>query len=149
MRINSSRVCGSLIALLSLSSLLAAEVPAYKVEKSFGQKEIKAPPASVCMDAKDRLHVLLRNGTVLIYDAEGKPGGSFKAEMTPAPTAMTVADGNIYLFASERKETTREFQGKKVKMLEPAGVKCCVYDAAGTKGSEARGSRSPLLHERQ
>jgi hypothetical protein len=128
----------SLLALVSLSSTLVAEVPAYKVEKSFGQDEIKAPPACVSMDAKDCLHVLLKDGTVLLYDTAGTKTGSFKADMKPAPTTMTVADGYIYLFASETTEKTREFQGKKVKMMESSGIKCCVYGPTGTKASEIK-----------
>jgi len=138
MRTTLTVVRGNLIALLTLSSALFAGVPAYKVDKSFGQHEIKAPPVSVAMDAKDCLHVLLKDGTVMYFDTEGKMTGSFKADMKPAPSAMTVADGRIYLLASELAQTTREFQGKKVKVSEPSGVKCCVYDPAGTKQSEIK-----------
>lgn len=124
--------------MVSLSAGFAADVPAYKVDKSFGQNEIKSPPTCVSMDAKDRLHVLLRDGTVVVYDTDGKMTGSFKADMKPAPTAMTVAEDRIYLFASEKAEKMREFQGKKVKVMEPIGVKCGVYDPAGAKQSEIK-----------
>ena len=124
--------------MVSLSSVLVADVPAYKVEKSFGQDEIKAPPACVAMDAKDCLHVLLKDGTVLLFDVAGTKTGSFKADMKPAPTTMTVAEGKIYLFASETAEKTREYQGKKVKVVEPSGIKCCVYGPTGTKDSEIK-----------
>jgi hypothetical protein len=138
MKINSNIVSGGVIALLSLSSTLVAEVPAYKVEKSFGLNEIKAPPVCVSMDVKDRLHVLLKDGTVLLYDTDGKMTGSFKTDMKPVPTTMTVADDKIYLFASQMEEKTREFEGKKVKVREATGVKCCAYDPSGAKQSEIK-----------
>jgi hypothetical protein len=131
----SNVVCSSLVAMVSLSAVSAAQVPAYKVANSFGQNEIKAPPTCLAMDAKDHLHALLQDGTVVIYDAEGKLTGSFKADMQPAPTAMTVAEGLIYLIAGELTETTREFQGKKVRIQEASGVKCWVFDPAGVKQS--------------
>ena len=138
MRTTSSLVRCNVIALLSLSSTLIAGVPAYKLDKAFGQNEIKAPPASVAIDAKDCLHVLLKDGTVMLYDTAGKLTGSFKADMQPAPTTMAVAGDRIYLLASELTQTTREFQGKKVKVSEPSGVKCYVYDPAGAKQAEIK-----------
>ena len=138
MRTTSIVVRRSLIALLSLAPTLFAGVPAYQVDKSFGQKEIKASPVCVAIDAKDCLHVLLKDGTVMFYDTDGKLTGSFKADMKPAPTTMAVAEGRLYLLASELAQTTREFQGKKVKVSEPAGVKCCVYDPAGAKQADIK-----------
>jgi len=138
MRTTSTVVRSNFIVLLSLSSTLFAGVPAYKFDKSFGQNEIKAPPVCVAMDAKDRLHVLLRNGTVMFYDTDGKVAGSFKADMKPVPTTMAVAEGRIYLLGTEMAEQTREFQGKKVKVSEASGVKCCVFDAAGAKQAEIK-----------
>ena len=138
MRTTTPVVRRNLIALLSLSSTLFAGVPAYKLDKSFGQNEIKAAPACVAMDAKDRLHVLLKDGTVMFYDTDGKMTGSFKADMRPAPTTMAVAEDRIYLLATQMAQTTREFQGKKVKVSEPSGVKCSVYDPAGAKQSEIK-----------
>ena len=128
----------SLIALLSLSSTLLAGVPAYKFDKAFGQNEIKAAPTCVAMDAKDRLHVLLGDGTVVLYDTEGKLSGSFKSAMKPLPSTMAVAGDRIYLLASEMTQTTRESQGKKVKVSEPSGVKCSVFDATGTKQADIK-----------
>lgn len=136
MRTKANLTRGAVIALLSLSASLGAAVPAYKVEKSFGQDEIKAPPVCVSMDARDQLYVLLRNGTVLTYDNAGKMIASFKADMKPAPETMTVADGKVYLLGTEHAEKTREFQGKKVTMMEATGIKCQVYGPAGAKESE-------------
>jgi len=129
---------GSLLAMLSLSSALLAEVPAYKVDQSFGKDDFKTPPVCVSMDATDHLYVLLRDGTVTSFDANGKLAGSFKPDLKPAPETMTVADGRIYLFSTVKSEQTREFQGKKVKLLEPSGIKCTVYDPAGTKQAEIK-----------
>ena len=131
-------VCGGVIALLSMSSIVHAEAPAYKADVSFGKDEIKAPPACVSMDAKDQLYVLLENGTVLTYDATGKSTASFKADMKPAPSTMTVADGKIYLFNTKTKEKTVTAQGRKVTRTVSDGVGCNVYDPAGTKVSELK-----------
>ena len=131
-------VHGSLFALFSLSATLLAEVPAYKMDKSFGQNEIKVPPVCVAMDAKDQLHVLLNDGTVALYDTNGKATGSFKADMKPMPTTMAVADGRIYLIGTVMTEKIRDIQGKKIKMVEPGGIHCCVYSATGTKESEIK-----------
>lgn len=129
-------VRGGVIAVLSWSAALMAEVPAYKVEKSFGKDEFKAPPVCVAMDAKDQLYVLLKDGTVVLYDSSGTMSGSFKAGMKPVPATLTVAEGRIYLFGSVMSEKTREFEGKKVKLMEAAGIKCGVYSPAGVKEAE-------------
>jgi hypothetical protein len=136
MKNKSNWVRSGVIALVSMSSSVFAEAPAYKVDRSFGQDEIKASPVCVAMDAKDQLYVLLENGTVVTYDAAGKTTGNFKAEMKPAPTTMTVADGKIYLFNTKTTEKTVTFQGKKVKRIVSDGVGCTVFDPAGAKVSE-------------
>ena len=138
MRTTTPVVRRNLIALLSLSSTLFAGVPAYKFDKAIGQNEIKAAPISLGINTKDCLHVLLKNGTVMMYDTEGKLTGSFQSDMKPAPSTMAVAGDRIYLLASEMAQTTREFQGKKVKVNEPSGVKCCVFDPAGAKQAEIK-----------
>lgn len=120
-------------ALLTLSSSVFADAPAYKADKSFGQEEIKSPPVCVAVDAKDQLHVLLTDGTVVIYDAAGKKTGGFKAEMQPPPGTMTLADGKIYLLNSVKETKEMTFQGKKVKRYVSAGVGCEVYDSGGAK----------------
>ena len=126
------------IALLSLSSFVFAQAPAYKADKSFGQDDIKNSPVCVSIDGKDQLYVLLGDGTVLVYDPEGKKTGGFKATMKPEPTTMTVADGKIYLFNTLREEKEIEFRGKKVKRILPAGVGCAVFDPAGAKVSDLK-----------
>ena len=126
------------IALMSVSSSVFAEAPAYKVDRSFGQDEIKSAPVCISIDAKDQLFVLLDNGTVVTYDADGKTTGSFKAEMKPAPTTMTVADGKVYLFNTKMSEKVVEFRGKKVKRNVSEGIGCSVFDPAGTKLSELK-----------
>jgi len=131
-------LCGGLIAMLSLSSSLLAEVPAYKMEKSFGKGDFKAPPVCVSMDAADHLYVLLRDGTVATFDADGKIAGGFKPDIKPVPETMAVADGRIYLFSTVQTEQTREIQGKKIKLMEPSGIKCAVYDPAGTKQADLK-----------
>ncbi|MCX6873441.1 MAG: hypothetical protein NTW21_06485 [Verrucomicrobia bacterium] len=138
MKNKSNIVRSSVLVLLSLSSALVAEVPAYKVDKSFGQNELKVPPVCVAMAAKDQLLVLLEDGTVVLYDTAGNMTGSFKADMKPVPTTMTAADGKIYLFGTVMAEKTREYQGKKTKVVEAAGIKCCVYGPAGTKEAEIK-----------
>lgn len=125
-----------MLATLLLSSGLVAAAPAYQVERAFGKEQMTSPPTAITVDGKDQVLVLLANGTVLTYDGAGKPVGSFKAEMKPSPTAMAVADGKVYLFSSETKTVTREFQGRKVAMMEPIGVKCAVFTGAGAKESE-------------
>ena len=136
MKNKSTLICSGVIALLSSSSGLFAAAPAYRVEKSFGQNEIKSTPLCLSVDAVDQVHVLLRDGTVLTYGGDGNLIKSFKAEMTPAPTTMTEADGRIYLFGSVREKQVREVRGKKVEYLAPAGIKCFVYGANGAKESE-------------
>ena len=138
MKNKSNWVRSGVIALVSLSSSVFAEAPAYKVDRSFGQDEIKAPPVCVSMDAKDQLYVLLENGTVVTYDAAGKTTGNFKAEMKPAPTTMTVADGKVYLFNTKTSEKTVTFQGKKVKRIVSDGIGCTVFDPTGAKVSELK-----------
>ena len=109
----SSVVRNGVIALCSLSSALfaAAPAPAYKVAQSFGQQEFKATPLCVAMSAKDQLVVLVGDGTVVLYDTEGKTTGSFKPDMKPLPSTLTVADDKIYLFGTVKEERTREVQG--------------------------------------
>ena len=136
MKNKSNRVRSGVIVLLSVSSGVFAEAPAYKVDRSFGQDEIKSPPVCISMDARDQLYVLLENGTVVTYDAAGKTTGSFKAEMKPAPGTMTVADGKVYLFNTKKSEKVVEFRGKKVKRIGSDGIGCSVFDPAGTKVSE-------------
>ena len=126
------------MALLSLSSALAAEVAAYKVDKSFGRNEIKTPPVCIAVDAKDQVVVLLRNGTVVFFDADGKATGSFQADMKPLPTVMAVAEDNIYLLGTLMAEQTREVQGRKITTAKPAGITCRVYDASGAKQSDIK-----------
>lgn len=138
MKNKSNWVCSGVITLLSMSSLAFAEAPAYKVDCSFGQDEIKAAPVCLSIDAKDQIYVLLENGTVVIYGADGKSTGKFKVDMKPAPSTMTVADGKIYLFNTKRKEKTVEVRGKKVKQIVSDGIGCCVFDPAGTKVTELK-----------
>ena len=133
-----SCIFGVAIALLSLPSISSAAAPAYKVDKSFGEKEMKANPICVSVDAKDQVIVLLNDGTVMLYDADGKALGNFKSSMKTPPTTMTVADGKIYLFNTDRSEKTVEFQGKKIKRMMSNGIGCQVYDAAGSKVSEIK-----------
>ena len=121
------------IVLLSVSSPLFAAAPAYKADKSFGKEDMKNSPVCVAIDPNDQLYVLLDDGTVLAYDAEGKKTGGFKATMQPAPTTMTLADGKIYLFNTLREQKEMTFQGKKVKRSVASGVGCTVFDPAGTK----------------
>ena len=138
MKNKSSWVRSGVITLLSVSSSVLAEAPAYKVDRSFGQDEIKSTPVCLSIDAKDQLYVLLENGTVVTYDAAGKTTGSFKAEMKPAPTTMTVADGKVYLFNTKRTEKVVEALGKKVKQNVSDGIGCGVFDPAGAKVSELK-----------
>jgi len=138
MKNKSNWVPSGVIALVSMASGFAAEAPAYKVDRSFGQEEIKAAPVCISMDAKDQLYVLLEDGTVVAYDAAGKTTGSFKADMKPAPTTMTVADGKVYLFNTKKSEKVVEVRGKKVKQNVSAGIGCSVYEPAGAKVSELK-----------
>lgn len=126
----------AVVALLAVSGSLFAAAPTYKVDRSFSQDKSGSEPVSITVDAGDHLYALLRNGTVVTYDADGKTTGSFKAEMNPAPGAMTVADGKIYLFQTKKSEKEMEYQGKKIKRLIPEGVVCGVFDLTGKKISE-------------
>ena len=136
MKTNSSWICGGAVALLSLSSGLAVETPDYKVDRSFGQGELNGGLKSIAMDEKDQLYVLLGGGKVQIFDQAGKATGSFKSEMTPAPGAMALAGGKVYLLATETKQVERESQGRKMTIAQPSGVKCGVFSPTGTKESE-------------
>ncbi len=127
--------CG-VVALLTVAGSLFAAAPAYKVERSFGKDVFKTEPVSIAVDAGDQLHVLLRDGTVVNCDVDGKTTGSFKADMTSAPGAMAVADGKLYLFQTKKSEKEIEYQGKKIKTLVSEGVVCGVFDPAGKKISE-------------
>jgi len=134
MKHTSGLLLGAAITLLSLpTSTTQAAAPAYKVDKSIGAEEIKSAPVCISVDAKDQLHVLLKDGTVMIYDITGKLTGNFKSTMSPAPATMTVANGRIYLFNTVKEETTVEFQGKKVKRMSPVGIGCSVHDLTGAK----------------
>lgn len=132
-----THVVGAL-ALFTLSSPLFADAPAYKADISFGQDDMKAPPVCIATDAKDLIHVLLGDGTVLTYDATGKKTGGFKADMSPSPTTMTVSGDRIYLFNTLREQKEVEFRGKKVKRLVSAGVGCAVFDGAGAKTGDMK-----------
>jgi hypothetical protein len=132
------RILGVAIALLSLPSISNAAAPAYKVDISFGEKEMKANPICVSVDAKDQVVVLLNDGTVMLYDTDGKVVGNFKSSMKTPPTTMTLADGKIYLFNTDRSEKTVDFQGKKLKRMVSNGIGCHVYDAAGAKVAEIK-----------
>jgi hypothetical protein len=127
--------CG-VVALVALAGNHLAAAPTYKVDRSIGQNEFKAEPVGIAVDAGDQLHVLLRNGTVVNYDADGKTTGNFKADMPSAPGAMAVADGKLYLLQTKRTEKEVVFQGKKVKTEVAEGVVCGVFDMAGKKISE-------------
>jgi hypothetical protein len=93
--------CG-VVALVAVAGNLFASAPAYKVDRSIGQNEFKSDPVSIAVDAGDQLHVLLRDGTVVNCDADGKTTGSFKADMTSAPGAMALADGKLYLLQTKK-----------------------------------------------
>ena len=136
MKIQSILAGFGVFLLCSASSNLRAEAPAYKADKSFGQTEIKRTPVCVSFDAQDRLFVLIDDGTVLNYDTEGKLLARFKAEMQPAPTTMTVAEGKVYLFNTRTTEQTVEVRGKKVKRVVPGGIGCTVFDATGKKEAD-------------
>ena len=138
MKIQSIIAASGVFLLCSTSSILRAEAPAYKADKSFGETEIKKTPVCVSMDAQDHLFVLIEDGTVLSYDTEGKLLSTFKSEMTPPPTTMTVAEGKVYLFNTQTTEQTVEVRGKKVKRVAPSGVGCGVFDAAGKKQADLR-----------
>jgi hypothetical protein len=138
MKNKSKSVRNSALALCSLSSSLFAAAPAYKVDSSFGQDQIKSPPVCISIDAKDQLYVLLGDGSVAAFDATGKLTGKFKSAMKPAPTTMTVADGKIYLFNTQTAEKVVEFRGKKVTRIVANGIGCSVFDPAGTKVSELK-----------
>lgn len=138
MKIKSKWVRNSACALLSLSSSLFAAAPAYKVDRSFGQEDLKASPVCISIDTKDQLYVLRADGSVVTFDATGKATGNFKSAMKPAPTTMTVADGKIYLFNTQTTEKTVEFQGRKIKRQMSSGIACHVFDAAGAKVSELK-----------
>lgn len=136
MKITTSLLSGAALALCILPSSALAGPPAYKADKMFGDKDLKAAPTCISVDAKDQLHVLSDDGTVTTFDPEGKMTGSFKSAMSPTPTTMTVADGKIYLFNTRRVEKIVESRGKKIKQLIPDGIGCSVYDPAGTKVSD-------------
>ena len=127
--------CG-VVALVAVAGNLFAAAPAYKVDRSIGQKEFKSEPVSIAVDTGDQLHVLLRDGTVASCDADGKITGNFKADMTSAPSAMALADGKLYLLQTKKIEKEMEYQGKKIKRQIPDGVVCGVFDLAGKKISE-------------
>ncbi len=122
--------------MLSLSSGLAVETPNYKVDRSFGQAELGGGAECLAVDEKDQLYALLGGGKVQIFDPAGKATGSFKAEMTPAPRAMALAGGKVYLLATETKPVEVESQGRKITIAKPSGVKCAVFSPTGTKESE-------------
>jgi hypothetical protein len=133
----SSHVVGAL-ALFTLSSPIFADAPAYKADISFGQADMKSPPVAIAADAQDRIHVLLTDGNVLTYDATGRKTGGFKAEMSPAPTTITVSGDRIYLFNTLQERKEIEFRGKKVKRMVSNGVGCVVFDATGAKTGEMK-----------
>jgi hypothetical protein len=136
---NKSRLfLGAAIALFSLPSPSNAAAIDYKADKTIGEKDIKSTPVCVSIGANDSLHVLLQDGTVKLYDADGNAVGSFKAEMTPPPTTMTVNDGKIYLFNTKRATKTVEFRGKKIKRSVSEGVGVMIYDSKGTKVGELK-----------
>lgn len=127
--------CG-VVALVAVAGNLFASTPAYKVDRSIGRNEFKSDPVSIAVDAGDQLHVLLRDGTVVNCDADGKTTGSFKADMKSAPGTMALADGKLYLLQTKKIEKEMEYQGKKIKRLISDGVVCGMFDLAGKKISE-------------
>jgi hypothetical protein len=125
-------IVGAAIALLSLTPSSKAST-SYKAGMTIGENDFESTPTCISIDSKDTLHVLLRDGTVKLFDADGKAAGSFKADMKPAPTTMAVADGKIYLFATKRSIKMVEYRGRKIKRSVSEGISSMIYDSAGTK----------------
>jgi len=136
MKNKSLPILGAAIALLSLPSSSNAAAINYKADKTIGENDIKSPPVCVSIGNNDTLYVLLRDGTIQLYDADGKAAGGFKAEMTPPPTTMTVHENKIYVFNTKRAFKTVEFHGRKIKRSVSEGVGAMIYDSKGTKLSE-------------
>ena len=127
--------CG-ISTLCAITAYAAVEVPTYKVDGSFAAGGLKATPVSIAVDPQDQIYVLLKNGTVATYDSSGKSAAEFASKMDPPPTAMTVANGKIYLLSTKSKDEEVEFQGKKVKRKTACGANCGVFTPTGTKESE-------------
>lgn len=136
MKHNKSWFGGGIAIVLSLTIPVFGDAPAYKVRNSFGQPEITSTPVAIAMDAKDEIRLLLSGGAVVSFDSEGKSTGKFESGMNPPPSAMTTANGKIYLLATEIKSEEKEFQGRKRVVSMPVGVKCAVFTAAGVKEAE-------------
>ncbi len=127
----------SIIALSAFAPLaVALPVPAYKVDDSFNKQSLSASPVSIAVTPQNQIHVLLNNGTVATYDLTGKSTGEFASKMDPPPTSMAVADGKIYLLATQSKATQVEFQGKKITRSVASGANCAVFTLSGTKEAE-------------
>ena len=129
-------LCCSISALCAITAVAAVEVPAYKVDGSFGSGGLKATPIGIAVNPQDQIHVLLNNGTVVTYDSSGKSAGEFASKMDPPPTAMTVDNGKIYLLSTKSKDEEVEFQGKKVKRKTANGASCAVFTPTGTKEAD-------------
>lgn len=133
-----NQTIGILIGSIAFSVMASAknEVPEYKVDNTFGQKALKSTPVGIAVTSKDQIHVLLDNGNIITSDLSGKASGGFDPKMQPPPSVIVEDKGKIYLLATEMKEQEVEFQGKKRKIVQPAGVKCAIFSADGTKESE-------------
>ena len=125
-----------LLALCALGTPVWAEVPAYKVDSTFGAEPLSGSPVAIAVTAQNQIPVLLSNGSVVIFDTAGKKTGGFDSKMSPPPSAMTAANGKIYLLSTRSKDETVEVQGKKINRKVPSGASCAVFTLTGTQESE-------------
>ena len=124
------------IALCALGSPVWAEVPAYKVDSTFGAEPLSGTPVAIAVTPQNQIPVLLSSGSVVIFDTVGKKTGEFDSKMSPPPSAMTVANGKIYLLTTRLKDEAVEVQGKKMNRKVPSGASCAVFTLTGTQESE-------------
>lgn len=127
---------GGCIAALAVADGSGIETPDYRVDDSFGAQGLSSVPVMVAVDAKDQLYALLANGAVNIFDPAGKVAQSFSTDMTPAPSALAVNGGKIYLLSTSTRDKDVEYQGRKLKMKESIGVNCGVFSETGAKEAD-------------
>lgn len=129
---------GILVGSIAISAVAIAanDVPAYKVDNTFEQTALQNRPVGIAVTAKDQIHVLMSNGSVVSSDLSGKASGGFDSKMQPAPSVIVEDKNKIYLLATEMKQQEVVYQGKKRITNQPVGVKCAIFSPDGTKESE-------------
>lgn len=124
----------AIFAIIS-TSVIAAEsspvAPAYKVDTSY-DTNAEAGVVYMAITSKDEVCVLFADGTVKVFDTDGKEKISFKAELDGIKCAIAADNSKIYVIATEFDKDAFKKAGGKI----PKGavyVNYGIFDMTGKK----------------